>query len=317
MSMPVPYGVREDTATLPSGVKISYLRAGQRPSTAGRARKAAPAEPLLLLHGLGHSARAWDRVILPLAENHDVVALDLPGCGKSDKPDTDYSLGAQAAAVRYFLDELEIARTTVVGHSLGGGVAMTFSYLYPDRVGRLALVSSGGLGKEMSGVFRAANLPVAPKYVMQAIFHPRARIARSIVTQIASMAGVDPLFAHKGVFSHDTAQWLEPMEDPATRRAFLSMLKASTNVLGQAVSALDRLHLAGRYPVLIVWGADDRVIPVRHGQRAAQVLPNARIEVFKECGHMPQVEMADRFVEVLRDWMRTTSPSSVGTPLRG
>lgn len=294
----LPHGVTEQSLELPSGVRLNYLRAGK-------------GQPLILLHGIGHSARAWDRVIQPLAEQYDVIAPDLPGCGKSDKPETDYSLGNQAAAVRYFMDTLEIQRATIVGHSLGGGVAMTFSYLYPERVSRLGVVSSGGLGKELSGVFKAANLPVAPKYVMRALFHPRARAARNLVTEIAFLAGADPLFAGRGEFAHDTADMLLDMEDPRAQAAFLGMLRASSNVRGQAISALDRLHLADQYPVLIVWGANDRMFPVSHARRAARVLPRARVEIFQGCGHMPQVERANDFVEVILDWMATTTPAKV------
>ncbi|MEA2646297.1 MAG: hypothetical protein QOE92_1380 [Chloroflexota bacterium] len=305
MAAAIPHGVREDTVTLPSGVRVNYLRAGK-------------GEPLLLVHGIGHSARAWDHVMPALAEDFDVIALDMPGCGRSDKPDTDYSLGPQAAALRYFLDALEIQDASVVGHSLGGGVAMTFSYLYPERVNRLALVSSAGLGKEMSGMFRAANLPVAPAYVMRAIFHPRARLARNLAIELAGAAGLDPLFARRGGFSHVTNEMLELMEEPAAQRAFLGMLRSSSNVLGQAISALDRLHLAEQYPVLIIWGRDDRVFPVSHGRRAARLLPKARIEVIEDCGHMPQLERPAVVVDTLRDWMRhTEAPATVlGRPRR-
>ncbi|HEV3233021.1 MAG TPA: alpha/beta fold hydrolase [Candidatus Dormibacteraeota bacterium] len=298
MAAQVPHGVAESNLRLPSGVRINYLRAGK-------------GEPLILLHGIGHSARAWDHTMLPLARHYDVIAPDLPGCGKSDKPDTDYSLGNQAAAVRYFMDVLEIDRATIVGHSLGGGVAMTFSYMYPERVSRLGVVSSGGLGKEISGIFKAANIPVAPKYVMRYLFHPKARLARNLATEIAFLAGADPLFSRAGGFTRDTEEMLLDMEDPRAQAAFLGMLRSSSNVLGQAISALDRLHLAEQYPVLIVWGANDRVFPVSHARRAARVLPRARVEVFQDCGHMPQLEQADKFNEVLLDWMQTTKAARV------
>jgi pimeloyl-ACP methyl ester carboxylesterase len=298
----LPHGVTESVITLPSGVRINYLRAGRRP----RGRAGVRMETVLLVHGIGHSCRAWDRVIPALAQEYDVVALDLPGGGKSDKPPTDYSLGNQAGAIRHFLDELGLDRVTIVGHSLGGGVAMTFSYLYPERINRMALVSSAGLGRELGGIFRAANLPVAPRYVMRALFHPRARLARNVVSELAFRAGADPLFARQGEFAEETADWLLDMEDPATQAAFLNMLRASSNVRGQAISALDRLHLAERYPVLIVWGAQDRVFPVSHARRAARVLPSARVEVFQGCGHVPQVEMPDEFAAVVLDWLRTT-----------
>jgi pimeloyl-ACP methyl ester carboxylesterase len=294
----IPHGVTESVVELPSGVRMNYLRAGR-------------GEPVILLHGIGHSARAWDHTMLPLAARYDVIAPDLPGCGKSDKPRTDYSLGNQAAAVRYFMDALGIDRATIIGHSLGGGVTMTFSYLYPERVHRMGLISSGGLGKELGGIFKAANLPLAPRFVMRALFHPRVRLARNIFSELAFMAGADPLFARPGGFMRDTEEMLLDMEDPQAQAAFLGMLRASSNVLGQAVSALDRLHLAEQFPVLIVWGANDRIFPVSHARRAARVLPGARVEVFDDCGHMPQIEKPREFVDVLLDWLAATRPAKV------
>jgi pimeloyl-ACP methyl ester carboxylesterase len=284
--------ITDSHITLPTGARIHYRRAGE-------------GEPVLLLHGIAHSCRAWDRVIVPLAERYDVVALDLPGCGLSDKPDTDYSLGSQAVAVRMVLDVLGLDAVTAVGHSLGGGVAMTLAWHYPQRVGRLALVSSGGLGRELHPIFRLATLPLAPERVMRALFHPVARLPRNTVTSLLARATGDPFFFRPDAHRAELEELLETMEQPDAQRAFLSMLRSASSIAGQAISALDRLALAS-FPVLIVWGRQDGVFPVEHAEHAHQVIPESRLLVLDECGHFPQIECTSAFNAGLLDWMAET-----------
>lgn len=283
------------TVTLPHGQRLHYERCGE-------------GEPVILLHGIAHSCRAWDRLIVPLAGHHDVIAIDLPGCGQSDKPDTDYSLGNQAAAVRHVLDALSLDLVTIIGHSLGGGVAMTFSYLYPERTGRLGLISSGGLGRELHLLFRAATLPVIPEQVMRLAFHPRARGARNAVQDLVARTFRDPFFSRRGEHRDEVEELLLPMEDPAAQRAFLGMLRSASNVAGQSVSALDRLALA-RCPVLILWGRDDAVFPVAHAQHAAELIPHARLVILDGVGHFPQIEATSATVAALMDWLNETQPA--------
>jgi pimeloyl-ACP methyl ester carboxylesterase len=289
--------ISDGWVTLPTGARVHYRRAGE-------------GEPVLLLHGIAHSCRAWDRVLVPLAERHDVIALDMPGCGQSDKPDTDYSLGSQAVAVRFVLDELGLECVTAVGHSLGGGVAMTLAYHYPERVGRLALVSSGGLGKELHPIFRMATLPWAPEYVIRGIFHPVARRPRNALTKLLTGATGDPFFHNPEAHRADMEELLETLEQPEAQRAFLSMLRSASSVAGQGVSALDRLGLAN-FPILIVWGREDHVFPVEHAYHAAEVVPEAHVVVIDGCGHFPQLEATATFNHELLDWLGRTKPQPV------
>jgi pimeloyl-ACP methyl ester carboxylesterase len=291
--------IAEGWVTLPTGARVHYRRAGE-------------GEPIVLLHGIAHSCKAWDRVLVPLAERHDAVAVDLPGCGLSDKPDTDYSLGSQAVAVRMVLDALGLDVVTAVGHSLGGGVAMTLSYHYPERVGRLALVSSGGLGRELHAIFRMATLPLVPERVMRGLFHPLARTPRNAVTSLVTRATGDPFFFRPDAYRAELEELLETMEDPQAQRAFLSMLRSASSIAGQAVSALDRLSLAS-FPMLIVWGREDGVFPVEHALRAKQLVPQARLAVLDECGHFPQIEATSQFNQALLDWLGETECRPVDT----
>src|ERR1700741_3769969 len=117
--------------------------------------------PVVLIHGMVNSSRHWEQVALRLAERHQVIAPDLIGHGDSAAVRGDYSLGAHAASIRDLLSVLGIDRATIVGHSLGGGVAMQFFYQFPQRTERLVLISSGGLGREVSPLLRGAALPGA------------------------------------------------------------------------------------------------------------------------------------------------------------
>src|SRR5256714_9236456 len=134
------------------GHRVSYRRAGWGPV-------------VVLIHGIAGSSATWDEVIEPLAERYTVVAPDLLGHGESAKPRGDYSLGAYASGVRDLLGALGHDRATVVGHSLGGGVAMQMAYQFPERCERLVLVSSGGLGPEVDLMLRALSLP-GSEYVL-------------------------------------------------------------------------------------------------------------------------------------------------------
>ena len=116
---------------------------------------------VLFIHGILGSQRQWTHLIDRLHDDHRVIVPDLFGHGESDKPVGDYSLGAHAATMRDLLDRLGIERVTLVGHSLGGGIAMEFYYLFPERVERLVLVASGGLGREVNPILRSATLPGA------------------------------------------------------------------------------------------------------------------------------------------------------------
>lgn len=282
---------------LPNGSRIFYRRSGK-------------GEPVVLLHGIAHSSKVWERVIPALEGRNEVIALDLPGCGRSDKPDTDYALGTQAAAVRYVLDRLGLDLVTVIGHSLGGGVAMTLAYQYPERVGRLGLVASAGLGRDLHLLFRVATLPIAPERAMRVLFHPRMRLPRNLLGLALSRAVGDPFFHAPRRHRQEFEELLKGLEEPGAQRAFLATLRSASNYAGQSISALDRIGLA-EFPVLIVWGKNDKVFPVAHARRANQELPHARVVVIDNCGHFPQLEATQSFTRTLRRWLDETKPMRI------
>jgi pimeloyl-ACP methyl ester carboxylesterase len=256
---------------------------------------------LLLVHGMAGSSATWRAVMPGLAERFTVVAPDLPGHGESDKPRQDYSLGAHANSLRDLMIALEIDAATIVGQSLGGGVAMQLAYQYPTHCERLVLVSSGGLGPEVSWMLRALTLPGA-EYLMPVIFPSFIRDAGNAISRGIARLGVR--------WPHVEQEWRAyvSLADPENRPSFVRTLRAVVEPGGQSVSAHDRLYLAELLPTLIVWGQRDRIIPVHHAEAAHEALPGSRLVLFESSGHFPHTEEPERFVEVLVDFVDSTEP---------
>jgi pimeloyl-ACP methyl ester carboxylesterase len=272
------------------GHRVSYRTAGEGPV-------------VLLIHGITGNSEQWGQVIPLLAEKYTVVAPDLLGHGLSAKPRGDYSLGAFAVGVRDLLIALGHRRATVVGHSLGGGIAMQFAYEYPVFAERLVLVSSGGLGREVHPLLRAATLPGA-ELVLPVIASQRLHGAGFGVAQVLKALGL-----RAGSDLEEMARGYASLADVGARQAFLHSLRAVIDPLGQRVSATDRLYLSSLLPSLIIWGRRDPLIPVSHSGIAHRAMPGSRLEVFDEAGHFPQLQEPVRFAQILRDFMDTTEPA--------
>jgi pimeloyl-ACP methyl ester carboxylesterase len=276
------------TATV-HGRPITYAEAGK-------------GSVLLLIHGMGGTFENWQEVIEPLARHHTVIAPDLPGHGASAPGGGDYSIGALAANLRDLLVTLDHDRATLVGHSLGGGIAMQMGYQFPEMIERLVLVSSGGLGPEVSPVLRAAALPGADIFI-SATAGIGQRVGGAVGRGLSAI-GLRP--------NADVAEVLRgygSLTDPERRAAFLATLRSVVGTGGQRVDATDRLYLAELLPVLIVWGARDSIIPVHHGEDAHRAIPGSRLEVFEDVGHLPQIEAPGRFIAVLERFLGETEPA--------
>jgi len=261
---------------------------------------------LVLVHGMAGSGATWDHVVPALAEHFTVLAPDLPGHGASAKPvDGDYSLGTFASIVRDLMILLGHQRATVVGQSFGGGVAMQFAYQFPSRCERLVLVGSGGLGREVSPLLRMLAFP-GVEYLYPVIFASALRDAGRTV-----FGGLRKIGLHPSAYVNEIWHGYESLTEPETRTAFGRTLRSVVDVTGQRVSAHDRLPLAEDIPTLIVWGADDAIIPSRHAADAQATLPNCRAEIFEGVGHFPHCEDPTRFVRVLVDFMGSTAPAAL------
>jgi pimeloyl-ACP methyl ester carboxylesterase len=274
------------------GHRMAYRTAGSGPV-------------LVLIHGITSDSSTWRRVMPYLAREFTVIAPDLPGHGRSAKPKGDYSLGANASFVRDLLLALGHSRATIVGHSLGGGVAMQLCYQFPDRCERLVLVDSGGLGREVSLLLRAATLPgselVLPLLAASRLLDA-GRMAGGLLGRLGLRAGTDAMEIARG---HAT------LSDGESRSAFVQTLRSVVEPGGQRVNASNRLYLAERMPLMFLWGEHDSLIPVSHGRNAHKSVPSSRLEVFADSGHFPQLDEPERFLDVVLDFIRTTEPAAL------
>jgi pimeloyl-ACP methyl ester carboxylesterase len=268
-------------------------------------RIAGSGPPVVLIHGMVNSSRHWEAVALRLAADYTVVAPDLIGHGDSATPRGDYSLGAHAAVIRDLLAAIGLDRATIVGHSLGGGIAMQFFYQFPQRVERLVLVSSGGLGREVSPLLRGAALPGASALVWIAA-HPRLLDMLSGAGERMRARGSD-----KGVYLQAIARALRPLERPDAREAFLQTLRSVIDFQGQRVSARDRLYLLRGFPTLIVWGERDHTIPLSHGRWAHRAIGGSRFVTLPRAAHFPHLEDPAGLATALREFLESTEQALI------
>ena len=282
---PLAASVVEDRMPLTGGA-ISYTKAGTGPA-------------MLLIHGLGGTRRTWRHLIPGLARTHTVIAPDLPGHGLSDPPAGDYSLGAHACALRDLLLTLGYPRASIVGHSLGGGVALQSAYQFPERTERVVLISSGGLGAEVTPILRAATLPGADTVVAGLSSIPTALTQR--------LFGVLPaLIGHSD--ARVLADVLRGLTDDHQRRAFLRTARTVIDWRGQTVSAGRQLGLLSEVPLLVAWGANDKTIPPQHHHALAERVPHAVTVEIPDAGHYPHETAPTQVLSALQTFLAATQP---------
>ncbi len=288
--------VRELTPSLEyrtiHGYRRAYRVAGSGPA-------------ILLIHGIGDNSTTWSAVQPKLAQRFTVIAPDLLGHGKSDKPRADYSVAAYANGMRDLLSVLDIDRVTVIGHSLGGGVAMQFAYQYPQLVERLILVGAGGVTKDVNLALRVASLPMAS----EALGLLRLPLVLPTIQAVGRAAGA--LFGSTGL-GRDIPNMLRILADlpePTASSAFARTLRAVVDWRGQVVTMLDRCYLTQSVPVQLIWGTDDSVIPVSHALLAHAAMPGSVLEIFEGSSHFPFHDDPDRFVEAVETFIDSTEPS--------
>ena len=289
-AVPLPLPAAE-RATLRHQVVHGYRRAY---------RIAGSGPALLLIHGIGDSSATWAEVIPALARNHTVIAPDLLGHGASDKPRADYSVAAYANGMRDLLAVLGIERATLVGHSFGGGVAMQFAYQFPECTERLVLVSTGGVGREVNPVLRAAALPGAD-LMLSALKLPTARLQTRLFAELMRLLDTD-----LGQDAHELLHLVDALPDATARSAFVRTLRAVVDGRGQVVTMLDRCYLVRGIPTLLLWGSRDSVLPVRHAYAAHAAMPGSRLEIFQGAGHFPFHSDPQHFLDLVEDFLATT-----------
>jgi len=260
---------------------------------------------ILLIHGIGDNSTTWETVQARLAQRFTVIAVDLLGHGQSDKPRADYSIAAYANGMRDLLSVLDIERVTVVGHSLGGGVAMQFAYQFPHLVERLILVAAGGVTKDVNVVFRLASLPIGT----EALALLRLPLVLPAVQLAGRIAGLAIGSTGVGRDLPNVLRILDDLPEPTASSAFSRTLRAVVDWRGQIVTFLDRCYLTEAIPVQIVWGTKDVVVPVRHARMAHAAMPGSRLEIFQGSGHFPFHDDPARFIDVVQRFIDTTAPA--------
>lgn len=288
--------VRDATPTLEfrtiHGYRRAYRVAGSGPA-------------ILLIHGIGDNSTTWHTVQNALAQRFTVIAPDLLGHGRSDKPRADYSVAAYANGMRDLLSVLDIEHVTVIGHSLGGGVAMQFAYQFPQLVDRLILVGAGGVTKDVNIALRIASLPMGSE-ALALLRLPLMLPALQIVGRAAGM-----FFGSTGTGRDipDMLRILADLPEPTASSAFARTLRAVVDWRGQVVTMLDRCYLTESVPVQLIWGDSDSVIPVSHARMAHAAMPGSRLKIFEGSGHFPFHDDPDRFVEVVEQFIDSTEPA--------
>lgn len=255
--------------------------------------------PLLLVHGLGGSRRTWDHIIDEFAATHTVIAPDLPGHGESDPPAGDYSLGAHACALRDLMLSLGHPRFSIVGHSLGGGIALQTTYQFPERVDRLMLISSGGLGPEVSYALRAATLPGADA-VLNALSALPAVVLRLVMDVTpAAISGPDASLM---------AEVLTGLRGKKQRTGFIRTARSVIDWRGQAVSAQRQTRLLDGVPIFVAWGSEDTTIPPDHHRSFAVCVPETFTTEIAGAGHYPHETHSADLVAPMKAFLQSTSP---------
>lgn len=260
---------------------------------------------VLLIHGVGDNSTSWEPIHAKLARRFTVIAPDLLGHGQSDKPRADYSVAAYANGMRDLLSVLGIDRVTVVGHSLGGGVAMQFAYQFPQMVDRLVLVGTGGVTREVNIALRFAAMPAggeALALLRLPLVMPTLHTLGRLLNAVMGSTGI----------GHDIPNALRILADlpePTASAAFTRTLRSVVDWRGQVVTMLDRCYLTESIPVQLLWGEMDAVIPVSQAHMVHAAMPGSRLEIFAGAGHFPHHADPDRFLGVLEDFIDSTAPA--------
>ena len=267
------------------GLKVHYTIEGTGPA-------------VIMVHGLGASMVTWASNIAPLASYYRVCALNLPGHGDSDKPpDLAYDSIAGAHFLDHFMKAMEMERATLIGSSAGGLIAAQCALRYPQRVEKLILVDSGGLGRTIAWFLRLISLPILGELLETPSIRNNTNLMKSIFYEPSAMD--DRVFQ----------ELLRVRNLPGAKKAVIKAIRASINLWGLRKHLLI-LHALKKLttPLLSVWGEEDRIIPVAHAHNATLTLPNARVHIIPRCGHLPQMEKAPEFNQLVLDFLRDSKP---------
>jgi len=233
-------------------------------------------DPLVVIHGCGDGAKVWLQTAKELSKYYTVYVPDLPGFGHSQSMGDYCSLSSFVAFVDGFSHSLGLERFHLVGHSMGGCIALLYALKFPHKIERLTLVSSIGLGKEISLWIRALSSPVFGRIIKEAAIAITKAASRMIR------------------FLHAPFQFINPVT-----RVRVDMVRTVTTWKGQATVLLGLLSEL-MMPTLLVWGDKDRIVPANHAYAAAELIPNCQVHIFEDAGHSVYKEKVQEFSQLLK-----------------
>ena len=277
------------TFTTLDGVRVRYVDQGQGPA-------------VVLIHGFASSLETWDTVIPALVESgHRVVALDLRGFGWTDRPPGDYSSEAQAQLVLALMDQLGIARASVVGHSYGGGVALRLALVAPERVDRIALYDAWAYSGQLPAFFHVARADGIGEAMFATWYGERVEDRMALAFYDQRYVTIELIDAVEAA-----------LRRPGTYAAALAAVRAMHYEL------VEEQYRTIEHPALLLWGREDRVTPIEIGERLSRELPGARLVVYPGCGHFPMIEHARQSTaELVRFLADATPPAAAPAPTSG
>jgi pimeloyl-ACP methyl ester carboxylesterase len=272
----------EDRFTKVGNINTRYWKAGDKGSV------------VILVHGLGGFMENWVNNFNALAEQHRVYAMDLVGFGRSDKTPLTRDINVLVKFIGDFMAAMNIRKASLVGNSLGGGLALLFALDYPEKVEKLVLADNAGMGRDVISDFKVCSIPVLGELLTRPSIKGTARLWQKIV--------YDPVVVTPEVVNMAYGF----ISLPGAKKALLATMRAGIDLRGKRANSVNNLSKrlnTINAPTLVVWGRDDRIIPVAHAQIAVDKVPGARLEIFDHCGHMPQLEQPDRFNKLVLDFL--------------
>jgi len=267
------------------GINTRYWKLGEQGS------------PVLFIHGQGGAIDYWYKNVFAIAQQHQVYALDWVGSGKSDKPKATYTIDDLSQFIVRFMDAVGLSYASLIAGSVGGILALKIALQFPKRVDKLVLIGIGGLGKEVAFPARLTSLPG----VGELLNHPSPRAAKFMMQQCV----------------YDPTPYLNDSEfmDLVLRNMSSDILQFQTRIfrtMGNFFGIKSEIWQRIRdrlseieSPTLIMWGKQDRAFPVTHAEVAAHGIPDAKLQLFDRCGHLPYLEYADEFNRAVLEFLST------------
>ncbi len=249
---------------------------------------------LILIHGIGFYMETWENNVEFFSQNHRVFVLDLPGFGRSDKPDVQYSFPYFSQFVLDFMDEQGIERASLIGNSMGGGVCQHVAIQAPDKVAKLVLVNSAGFSKKLSILLRVLSLPLIGELL--------SRPSRNGTMKMLKECVYDP-----SLITDDMVELgYQIVSQPGATKAFLATLRSSVKFTGlrkEVLGSFTDNYNSIKAPTLVIWGKQDRVLPFSGMNVAEKGIPNTMVHIFDPCGHMPQIERPEEFNTIVENFL--------------